>query len=486
MAVTFNSFRRFFSLRLTGIILVSMLIPVSVATAGVELIEAVKARDVGAVTALIEQRVAVSEVGWDGATALHWASHLDQAAIADALLKAGADANAANEYDVTPLMLACENGNGQMVQRLLQAGANPNAVLLSGETALMTASRAGSVEAVAALLAKGANVDAKELSRGQTALIWALTEGHVDVARELLDRGANVSLTSTAGYTPLMTAARGGSLEAAQLLLQRGADISAEAEVDGVTALHTAVLRNHLDLAKMLLEKGADPDAMATGYTVLHYVAGKWDGVDAHDYLDAPGEWKNLLGLRPADKIDMIRTLFSYGADPNLHMTKEPPRYGFSLVSGSAKRLTSGATAFYLAAMSADPPVMRALVAGGADPNLRSKNESTPLMVAAGLGWMDNETLATEQDYLPALDLCLELGADLDAANSSGETAVHAIVSGGFDEILKRLIEVGADINAKNKRGTTPLTMALGYSAAGGNHVRPSTAVILREAGGIE
>jgi ankyrin repeat protein len=99
---------------------------------------------------------------------------------------------------------------------------------------------------------------------------------------------------------------------------------------------------------------------------------------------------------------------------------------------------------------------------------------------------MDNETLATEQDYLPALDLCLELGADLDAANSSGETAVHAIVSGGFDEILKRLIEVGADINAKNRRGTTPLTMALGYSAAGGNHVRPSTAVILREAGGIE
>jgi ankyrin repeat protein len=485
MAIVTSPFARF-RRRLAGIVLVSMLMPAAVVTADVQLVQAVKARDIGAVTALIEQRVDVNEIGRDGATALHWASHRDQAAIADALLEAGADVNAANEYDVTPLMLACENGSAQMVQRLLQAGANPNAVLPSGETALMTASRAGSAEAVAALLAKGATVDAKELARGQTALIWALTEGHVDVARELLDRGANVSLTSTAGYTPLMTAVRNGSLEGAQLLLQRGADIGAAAEVDGVTALHTAVLRNHLDVAKMLLAKGADPDAMATGYTVLHYVAGKWDGVDAHDYLDAPGEWSNLLGLSPADKIDMIRTLFSYGADPNLHMTKEPPRYGFSLVSGMAKRLTSGATAFYLAAMSADPPVMRALVAGGADPNLRSENQSTPLMVAAGLGWMDNETLATEQDFLPALDLCIELGADLDAENTSGETVVHAIVSGGFDEILKRLIELGANVNTKNKRGTTPLKMALGYSAAGGNHVRQSTAAILREAGGIE
>ena len=40
---------------------------------------------------------------------------------------------------------------------------------------------------------------------------------------------------------------------------------------------------------------------------------------------------------------------------------------------------------------------MRLLAANGADPDLTSRNGSTPLMVAAGMGWMENETLATEQ-----------------------------------------------------------------------------------------
>ena len=69
---------------------------------------------------------------------------------------------AANRYGVTPLSLACTNGNGAMVELLLKAGADPNTALPGGETALMTAARTGKVDAVKALLARGADVNAKE------------------------------------------------------------------------------------------------------------------------------------------------------------------------------------------------------------------------------------------------------------------------------------------------------------------------------------
>lgn len=453
-------------------------------TPDLRVVEAVKSRDTSAVSALLKQHVDANAVAPDGATALHWAAHLDDVAAADLLMRAGALANVANEYGVTPLILACENGSAAMVQRLLQGGASPNVTMPSGETALMTAARTGNLAAVNALIAGGANVDARESLKGQNALMWALAEQHVDVTRALIDHGADFKTPSKSGFTPLLFAARAGSLGAVRQLVARGADVNS-ADPDGITPLHVATLRGHLPLAKLLLDMGANPNAMGPGYTPLHYAAGKWDGVDAHDYLDAPGEWNILLGLRPADKLDLIKALFAHGADPNLKMTREPPRYGFSLVSGSAKRLTAGGTAFYLAAMSADLEVMRLLVAGGADPKITSRNGSSALMVAAGMGWMDNETLPTEHDYLLAVDLCLEMGLDVTAVNDSGETALHGTIQGGFDQLVQRLVEKGANVNAKTRRGDTALKIAMGYSAAGGNHVRESTAAVLRKLGGV-
>ncbi len=464
----------------------SIAIPSSALAAGDHrLRDAIRAGNPVAVQALLKQRVDVNAPEPDGATALHWAVHLDDAVSVDALLKAGAKPNVANSYGATPLMLAAENGNAAIVERLLAAGADANLPMPSGETPLMTAARTGKAPAVAALIAGGANVNAAESAKKQTALLWALSGPHVEAARVLIEKGADIHAASSSGFTPLMMATRYNSLDAVKMLLDRGAKLDQQA-ADGTTPLIVAVVRGHIELAKFFLDKGADPNAIGTGYTALHYAAGKWDGVDAHDYLDAPGEWNIFLGLRPAAKVEIIKALFAHGADPNLRLKKEPPRYGFSLVAGMAKAYTFGATPFFIAAMSADPEVMRLLVANGADPNLPSSNGSTPLMVAAGMGWMENETLATESDYLKATEVCVELGADLDASNSQGMTAIHGAISGGFNEVIQLLAAKGANVNLKTKRGQTPLKMALGYGAAGGTHAREDTAAVLRKLGGTE
>ena len=113
------------------------------AGADARLIKAVRSKDAAAVRALIKQRVDVNAPQGDGATALHWAAHVDDLAIADLLIRAGARAAVANDNGFTPLHLACTNRNGAMVERLLSAGADANAASLNGETVLMTCARSG-------------------------------------------------------------------------------------------------------------------------------------------------------------------------------------------------------------------------------------------------------------------------------------------------------------------------------------------------------
>ena len=106
----------------------------SVAEAGARrdapLVAAVKAADLEAVRTLIgEQAVDVNQAEPDGATALHWAVHRNDAELVDLLIAAGADVAAANRYGVQPISLAAENGNAALLDALLDAGADPNAVL---------------------------------------------------------------------------------------------------------------------------------------------------------------------------------------------------------------------------------------------------------------------------------------------------------------------------------------------------------------------
>ena len=146
--------------------------------------------------------------------------------LAGLLIAAGADVKAASRYGVTPLSLACTNGNASLVDQLLKAGADPNASQPGGETPLMTASRTGSLAIVTALLARGVVVDAKDDRRGQTALMWAAAEGHAAVIEALVAHGADVHARSNGGFTALLFAAREGQIAASKALVAAGANLN--------------------------------------------------------------------------------------------------------------------------------------------------------------------------------------------------------------------------------------------------------------------
>jgi ankyrin repeat protein len=448
------------------------------------LIQAVKSKDVEAVRALIKQRVDVNAAQGDGATALHWAAHRDDLAIADALIRAGARASVANDLGTTPLHLACTNRSAAMVDRLLAAGANARAALLNGETVLMTCARSGNSAGVKALLAHRADVNAKENEHQQTALMWAVAQQHPDVVKVLIDAGADLrarSLTYTqvvvgeqtqragreelnytvlrGGATPLLFAARVGDVESAALLLKAGADAN-DAQPDGVSALVLAAHSGNGDVGALLLEHGADPNVFASGYSALHAAILRSD-------------------------LTLVKALLARGADPNARIVKGTPLRRDTTDFNLPATLI-GSTPYLLAARFLEAEIMIALAVGGADPSLTMPDGSTALMLATGMGSrtsasrrgidkIDFGKIEPESQVREGVAAALRSAGDVNAGNPAGDTALHVAAARGYDTVISLLVEHGARVDVKNKRGVTPLAAAT-YGSTAGRGNRPAAA----------
>ena len=471
--------------RIAGLaFLVVGLAGVSAAADNPTLADAAEKRNTPLVRKLLAARADVNAAQIDGMTALHWAVYNDDAEMAGLLVKSGAKINATNLYGVPPLSLACMNGNAALVKALLDAGADANAALPGGETVVMTAARAGSVEAVKTLLARGANPNARE-RRDQTALMWAAAEGHAAVVQALVDGGADVRAKVKSGFTPLFFAVREGHIDVTRTLLKAGVNVNEAFEpgpepvvVDGVakgtSPLMMAVQNGHFELAIALVDAGADPNDQRTGFTPLHAVT--WvRRPDASDAGDPPPIWSGSL-----TSLEFVRALVERGAKVNARLEKGAPRAPYA----ATMLRMEGTTPFLMAADRADVPLMRELLKLGADPLLANADNTTPLMAAAGLGTANPlEEAGTEAEALEAVQLLLERGADVNAVDSNGDTAMHGAAYGNFPTVVQLLADRGADINIwkrSDTEGRSPLFIAEGYKAGRPQPSRPTIEVIHR------
>ena len=298
----------------------------------------------------------------------------------------------------------------------------------------------------------------------------------------LIARGADVHARSTQGYTALLLTGREANLDTTKVLLASGADVN-EAAKDGTTALVVATVRGHTPYAKFLLNQGADPN-LGPGFGPLHWAVGVWDSYltdFSNGITNEHTEWSAFGGLPRAEKLDFVKALLARGADPNAR-TKKNPNYGMKVKGGNGNLV--GATPFLIAAQANDAAIMRELVAHGADPNVPTSQGTTPLMVAAGIGHLPGMSRSTEANALEAVKLCVELGADVNAVNKTGDTALHGAAYRHFaDSIVQFLVDRGAKLNAKNKRGWTPLVIAEGIRTGGNAVFSPSTTLLLRKLG---
>jgi ankyrin repeat protein len=331
----------------------------------------------------------------------------------------------------------------------------------------MTASRTGNLDAVNALLSNGANPNAQE-QRRQTAIMWAAAEGHADVVKTLIAAEADFRSRLESGFTPLFFAVREGHTDVVHTLLAAGIDVNETIErsvemryrmvKDGTSPLLLAIENGHFELAIDLVNLGADPNDERTGLTPLHTLTlvRKSDVSDVGDPV--PRGSGNMSSLQFA------QALVALGADVNARLGMGGRG---ACVGARACGKMQGASPFLMAADRADAPYMRVLLELGAEPFLQTVSNTTPLMMAAGLGTnAPIEEAGTEPEALEAVELLLSLGANVNAVNDDGETAMHGAAYGSFPAIVVLLAENNADSDIwrqRNSRGWTPLFIAEGY-----------------------
>jgi ankyrin repeat protein len=124
---------------------------------------------------------------------------------------------------------------------------------------------------------------------------------------------------------------------------------------------------------------------------------------------------------------------------------------------------------------------MRLLLRYGANPNLSTPAGTTSLMAAAGVNWVVQQTYTeSPQAQLDAVKMCLDLGADINAANSMGLTALLGAANRGSNDIIEFLASNGARLDVKDREGRTALRWAEGvFLAAVGAERKLNTIALL-------
>jgi len=492
------------------------------ATTDMRLANAAMNGDLNAVRSLLSQKVDVNLPQGDGMTALHWAAYKDDLQMAQALVDAGANVKAATRNGaITPITFAARNGNAAMIALFLKSGADANNTQANGTTILMDAALSGSADAVNVLLDHGANVNAKEKVNGQTAVMFAAWENRGAVIRALAAHKADLRVTTNVtkleretldengnpinqtvndpdriagdptprrgaagpqepsanlimgGLTALLIAARDGQLDAVQALVESGADVDQISAGDKSNPLIIAIANGHYGVAKYLADHGADPNIVnIDGLSPL------WATMNMRY---APVSWApNPRTDQEIDSLILIADLLDHGANPNIQTLKR--KLWFSPSSHDQTWADPrNSTPFFRAAEASDVDAMKLLVERGADPNLPNMIGTTPLMVAAGLGWVGNFSANAPGQWMNAVNFCLDHGADINAADGKGYTALHGAAVRGDNEMIKFLVSKGAKIGAVTKTGDTVADMANGPFAHAMPH--PDTVAMLEEMG---
>lgn len=345
-------------------------------------------------------------------TPLHWAVAHGHREFAELLISQQADLKVQNEDKMTPLHIAIDKDDSDMIYLLLSTGhADLELADINGYTPLFVAVKKGNAKLVQQLLRLGAQTESED-GHGWTAMRWAVQLGYKMIIEILVRYKALVSSPTRDGWTLLRWAASEGRSDIITLLTRMNIDLD-EPDKDGKTALQWAVKYQCSMAAWVLLQAKVNVNRRDnTGMTALHVAAETFH--------------------RSVKGNDVLWLLLANGAKVN------------------AQTKTFGLTPLHIAASEGSESAIWLLLSKGADPSKLDVNNRTALHCAVA------------GDHIQAAQLLLWKTAGLiNAVDHEKRTVLHYAASQGNAAIVEMLINWDADINARDRSGQTALHIAV-------------------------
>jgi ankyrin repeat protein len=300
----------------------------------------------------------------------------------------------------------------------------------------------------------------------------------------------NELIGAQGGATALLLATRGGYTDAAKMLVAAGANVNQISAGDRTSPLLIATINGHFDLGMWLLEQGANPNLAAHNGVTPLYAALNVTWAPRALYPQP-----RAFNQQRVTYLEFMKALLDKGADPNARLTRKVwySEYNFDLAGVDE----IGATPLWRAAFAGDVPAMALLMERGADPNIPTMRPAgrqrlgdatevrqaadvssmppvpiggpgVPVLQAAsgvgfGEGFAANSHIHSPAGFMPGIKYLVEVaGADVNAVDHDGNTALHHAAARGDNEAILYLVSKGADVTKVNREGQTVADMANG------------------------
>nr|XP_008515854.1 PREDICTED: kinase D-interacting substrate of 220 kDa isoform X5 [Equus przewalskii] len=420
----------------------------------------VEEENIPALKALLEKCKDVDERNECGQTPLMIAAEQGNLEIVKELIKNGANCNLEDLDNWTALISASKEGHVHVVEELLKYGANVEHRDMGGWTALMWACYKGRTEVVELLLSHGANPSVTGLQYSVYPIIWAAGRGHADIVHLLLQNGAKVNCSDKYGTTPLVWAARKGHLECVKHLLAMGADVDQEG-ANSMTALIVAVKGGYTQSVKEILKRNPNVNLTDKDGNTALMIASKeghteivQDLLDAGTYVNIPDRSGDtvLIGAVRGGHVEIVRALLQKYADIDI-------------------RGQDNKTALYWAVEKGNATMVRDILQCNPDTEICTKDGETPLIKA------------TKMRNIEVVELLLDKGAKVSAVDKKGDTPLHIAIRGRsrrLAELLLRNPKDGRLLYRPNKAGETPYNIDCSHQKSiltqifGARHLSPT------------